>query len=80
MRFQNKKISARATALALVLGVVGVLVTALPAFAVPTDRLRGARRHPGVRGSAVTITGTGLPDTCGDVGDDRRCGRSVHHR
>ena len=34
MRFQNKKISARATALALALGVVGVLVTALPAFAV----------------------------------------------
>ena len=33
MRFQNKKISARATALALVLGVVGVLVTALPAWA-----------------------------------------------
>ena len=33
LRFQNKKISARATALALVLGVVGVLVTALPASA-----------------------------------------------
>ena len=33
MRFRNKKISARATALALVFGVVGVLVTALPALA-----------------------------------------------
>ena len=33
MRFRDKKISARATALALVLGVVGVLMTALPALA-----------------------------------------------
>ena len=33
MRFPKKKVSARATALALVLGVVGVLLTALPASA-----------------------------------------------
>ena len=33
LRFQNKKVSARATALVLALGVVGVLVTALPASA-----------------------------------------------
>ncbi len=59
MRFQNKKVSARATALALVLGVVGVLVTALPAWAAaptitsftPTAERR-ERRSP--------ITGTGF--------------------
>ncbi len=57
MRFQNKKISARATALALALGVVGVLVTALPAWATtPTVTL--VAPVSGVRGTAVTITGT----------------------
>ena len=57
MRFQNKKVSARATALALALGVVGVLVTALPAFAA-TPTSRRSPRHAVSRGTTVTITGT----------------------
>ena len=57
LRFQNKKVSARATALALVLGVVGVLMTALPAWAAtPTVTL--ASPTSGARGTTVTITGT----------------------
>ena len=52
-----KKISARATALALALGVVGVLVTALPALAVqPT--VSAVNPTSGVRGTVVTLTGT----------------------
>ena len=47
MRFQNKKISARATALAFILGVVGELVTALPAFAA-ADTVSSFTRRPGV--------------------------------
>ena len=58
MRFQNKKISARATALALVLGVVGVLVTALPAFAVAAPT--AFTPVCGVVGTPVTITGSGF--------------------
>jgi hypothetical protein len=59
LRFQNKKISARATALALVLGVVGVLVTALPAFAA-ADTVTSFTPICGVVGTAVSITGTGF--------------------
>ena len=59
MRFQNKKISARATALAFVLGVVGVLVTALPAFAA-ADTVSSFTPVCGVVGTSVTITGTGF--------------------
>lgn len=57
MRFQNKKVSARATALALVFGVVGVLVTALPAWAT-TPGVTAVAPNTGVRGTAVTVTGT----------------------
>jgi hypothetical protein len=57
MRFQNKKISARATALALVLGVVGVLVAALPASAAVISSFSPTC---GVSGTAVSITGTGF--------------------
>ena len=78
MRFQNKKISARATALALVLGVVGVLVTALPAFAaVPTHH--GALRRTGAPGTPVTITGTGL-HPCRTDGRDDPTGEPAHVR
>ena len=51
MRFPKKKVSTRATALALVLGVVGVLVTALPAWATaatvtaPFTPVSGVARH-----------------------------------
>jgi len=57
LRFQHKKISARATALALVLGVVGVLVTALPASAATITSFSPTC---GVSGNAVTITGVGF--------------------
>ena len=59
MRFPKKKVSARATALALALGVVGVLVTALPAWAaVPvTSSFLPASGPPG---TVVTVTGTGF--------------------
>ena len=45
MRFQKGKVSARATALALVLGVVGVLATALPAWAL-TPAVTGVAPAP----------------------------------
>jgi len=57
LRFQNKKVSARATALAVVLGVVGVLVMALPAWAT-TPAVTGVSPITGPRGTPVTITGT----------------------
>ena len=57
MRFPKKKISARATALALGLGLVGMLVTALPAFAT-TPTITAVAPTSGVRGTPVTITGT----------------------
>ncbi len=59
MRFQNKKISARATAMALVLGVVGVLVSALPAWAA-IPGITGLSVATGAPGTPVTITGTGF--------------------
>jgi IPT/TIG domain-containing protein len=51
------KVSARATALALVLGVVGVLVATVPASAATITSFTPVC---GVVGSAVTITGTGF--------------------
>ena len=57
LRFQNKKVSARATALALVLGVVGVLVTALPASA---STITSFTPTCGVAGTVVTINGAGF--------------------
>jgi len=65
MRFQNRKISARATALVLILGVVGVLITALPAFAVAAPT--AFTPVCGVVGTPVTITGSGLTGTTGVV-------------
>lgn len=56
MRFR-RKITARSTALAVALGLVAVLVTALPAFAV-TPTVTVVAPTSGVRGTAVTITGT----------------------
>ena len=79
MRFQNKKISARATALALVLGVVGVLVTALPAFAA-TPTVTAFTPTTGVAGTPVTITGTGFTAPAVDRGHVQRGGRDVHRR
>ena len=66
LRFQNKNVSARATALALVLGVVGVLVTALPAWAL-TPNVTGVSPSSGARGTTVAITGTNFntPPTTG---------------
>jgi hypothetical protein len=57
LRFQNKKVSARATALALVLGVVGVLVTALPASA---STITSFTPTCGLAGTVVTINGAGF--------------------
>ena len=57
LRFQNKKVSARATALALVLGVVGVLVTALPASA---STITSFTPTCGIAGTVVTINGAGF--------------------
>ena len=63
MRFPKKKVSTRATALALVLGVVGVLVTALPAVHCPTVTASsppspGSRARRDVTGSEFTgVTG-----------------------
>ncbi len=66
MRFQDRKISARATALALAIGVVGVLITtALPAFAVAAPT--AFTPVCGVVGTPVTITGSGLTGTTGVV-------------
>jgi hypothetical protein len=57
VQLKMRKISARATALALALGVVGVLVTALPAWALaPT--VTSVAPATGPRGTAFTITGT----------------------
>jgi ethanolamine utilization microcompartment shell protein EutS len=59
MRTQNRKVSARATALTLVLGVVGVLVTALPAWAAaPVTGTFSPLTGP--PGTAVTVAGTGF--------------------
>ena len=57
LRFQNKKISARATALALVLGVIGVLVAALPASA---STITSFTPTCGASGATITITGAGF--------------------
>jgi hypothetical protein len=57
LRFQNVKVSARATALALALGVVGVLVTALPASA---STITSFSPTCGVAGTVVTINGAGF--------------------
>jgi hypothetical protein len=57
LRFQNVKVSARATALALALGVVGVLVTALPASA---SSITSFSPTCGVAGTVVTINGAGF--------------------
>ena len=57
MGFSKKMASARVTALALALGVVGVLVTALPAWAaIPS--VTGVNPGTGARGTVVTVTGT----------------------
>ena len=62
MRFPKKKVSTRATALALVLGVVGVLVTALPAWAaVPVTGTFSPTVGP--PGTAVIVsTGFRVPE------------------
>ncbi len=57
MRFQNKKISARAAALALAIGVVGALVAALPASAATITTFSPTC---GVATTPVTITGVGF--------------------
>jgi IPT/TIG domain-containing protein len=57
LRFQNLKVSARATALALTIGVVGVLVTALPASA---STITSFTPTCGVAGTVVTINGAGF--------------------
>ncbi len=71
MRFPKKKVSARATALALVLGVVGVLLTALPASAATVSVVHarlwrrghdvvtrhGLRIHRGPTVTGVTFIG-----------------------
>jgi len=51
------KASGRATALALAIGVVGVLVTALPAWAL-TPTVTGVSPSAGARGTVVSIPGT----------------------
>jgi hypothetical protein len=57
VRFQKLKVPARATALALGLALVGMLVTALPAFAAaPT--ITSLSVTTGAPGTPVTITGT----------------------
>jgi hypothetical protein len=53
----QKRISARATAVALVVGVIGVIVTALPASAATISSFTPAC---GVATNAVTITGSGF--------------------
>ena len=58
LRFQKKK----AAVLAVALGMVGVLVTALPAFAA-ADTVTGFTPVCGVVGTSVTITGTGFTGT-----------------
>jgi len=65
---KNMKVSARATALVLALGVVGVLVTALPAFAASTiASFTPACGVAGVgpAGTTVTITGSGFTGATG---------------
>jgi hypothetical protein len=57
MRLPKKKVTGRATVLALALGVVGVLVTALPAWAV-TPTVTAVNPTSGIRGTVVTVTGT----------------------
>ena len=57
LRFQNLKVSARAIALALTLGVVGVLLTALPASA---STITSFTPTCGVAGTVVTINGAGF--------------------
>lgn len=57
LRFQDMKVSARATALALAIGVVGVLVTALP---VSASTIASFTPTCGVAGTLVTITGNGF--------------------
>ena len=57
MRFPKKKVSPRATAVALALGIVGVLVTAVPAWAaVPVTQ--SFLPTSGPPGTLVTVTGT----------------------
>ena len=66
LRGSRTRKSTCATALALVLGVVGVLVSALPAWAL-TPTVTGYLRSSGARGTAVTVTGTNFnnPPTTG---------------
>ena len=60
---KQKRISARATAVALVVGVMGVIVTALPASAATISSFTPAC---GVATNAVTITGSGF-NSSGDA-------------
>ena len=62
MRFPKKKVSARAIALGLGLGLVGMLVTALPASASTITSFTPAC---GVAGTVVTITGSGFTGATG---------------
>ncbi len=57
LRFPKKKVTARATALGLALGVIAVLVTALPASA---STITSFTPTCGVAGTVVTINGSGF--------------------
>jgi len=57
LRFPKKKVTARATALALALGVTAVLVTALPASAASVTSFTPTC---GLAGTGITITGSGF--------------------
>jgi hypothetical protein len=68
LRFPKKKVTARATALALALGVTAALVMALPAFAASTiTSFTPACGVAGVgpAGTTVTITGSGFTGATG---------------
>ena len=62
MRFPKKKVTARATALALALGVTAVLVTALPASAASVTSFTPVC---GVAGTSVSIIGSGFTGATG---------------
>jgi len=59
LRFHSKQRAARSIAVAIAIGVTGVLMTALPAFAA-ADTVTGFSPTCGAVGASVTITGTGF--------------------
>ena len=62
MRFHSKQRAARSIAVAIALGVTGVLLTALPASAAAVTSFTPAC---GVVGTTVNITGTGFTGATG---------------